>query len=279
MQGFSDKGTDVSTAAPAWSDSELRDPHGNREKASKVRGMFGAIAGKYDLNNRVHSLWRDQAWRRAAVRAAGVRSGDVVVDVACGTGDLTEMFAGTAAGRVIGVDFTPEMLEIARRKWERKHGESGTGSTGVSSKQEPPVARERVSYLEGDAQALPFADRSADVVSIAFGIRNVVEPAKAVAEFFRILKPGGRLLILEFSQPRMRLARWFNDWYCGKVMPRTATWIAGDTSGAYKYLPMSVATFMEPGAMRGMMEGAGFREVSSRGMTMGVCVCYRGVKR
>ena len=262
MQGFSDKATDVRTAPPAWTDSELRDPHANAEKARKVRGMFGAIAGKYDLNNRVHSLWRDQAWRRAAVKAAGVRAGDVVVDVACGTGDLTEMFAATAAERVTGVDFTPQMLEIARKKGARR------AAAGPA----------RVTYVEGDAQALALADASADVVSIAFGIRNVTEPAKAIAEFSRILKPGGRLVILEFSKPAFPPARWFNDWYCGWLMPRTATWISGDKSGAYKYLPMSVATFMDPGEMRDMMERAGFRGVTSRGMTMGICVCYRGVK-
>jgi len=248
---------------PGWSDADLRDPHGNAEKAGKVRAMFGAIAGSYDLNNRLHSLGLDQAWRRRAVREAAVRPGNVVVDVACGTGDLTEQFARTEASRVIGVDFTPQMLEIAKSKLARRDVR----------------VKERVSYIEGDAQALPFDDASADVVSIAFGIRNVTDPAKAIAEFARILKPGGRLVILEFGRPRMGLARWLNGVYCARVMPRTATLISGDRTGAYKYLPRSVGTFMDPATLRGMIEGAGFGEVTSRDLTFGICVCYRAVKR
>jgi demethylmenaquinone methyltransferase/2-methoxy-6-polyprenyl-1,4-benzoquinol methylase len=252
----------VGTSAPAWTDSELRDPHHHADKADKVRGMFGAIAGKYDLNNRVHSLWRDQAWRRFAVKAAAVQPGDTVVDVACGTGDLTEQFAATAASKVIGVDFTPQMLEVAKTKLARRGGT-------ITSK---------VSYEVGDAQALAFPDAFADVVSIAFGIRNVTDPAKAVEEFARILKPGGRLVILEFGRPSFPLARWLNDFYCGWVMPRTATLISGDRSGAYKYLPKSVGTFMSPEAMRELMERSGFRAVVSKELTFGICICYRGMK-
>jgi demethylmenaquinone methyltransferase/2-methoxy-6-polyprenyl-1,4-benzoquinol methylase len=224
--------------------------------------MFAAIAGKYDLNNRVHSLWRDQAWRRYAVKAAAVRPGDVVIDVACGTGDLTELFAASPAGRVTGVDFTPEMLAVAESKLRRITTENAR----------------KVSYLEGDAQALGFEDASADVVSIAFGIRNVAEPERAIREFARILKPGGRLVILEFDRPTFPPARWLNEVYCGWVMPRTATLISGDTSGAYKYLPKSVGTFMPRAAMSELLARSGFREVTSRPLTMGICVCYRALR-
>lgn len=224
--------------------------------------MFGAIASSYDLNNRLHSLGRDQSWRRKAVRAAGVRAGDVVVDVACGTGDLTELFAKTAASRVVGVDFTPEMLGIAREKLRNR--DSGS--------------RSKVEYREGDAQALELPDGFADVVSIAFGIRNVVSPEQAVREFARILKPGGRLVVLEFGQPRGGLARWVNDFYCGWIMPRTATLISRDKSGAYRYLPKSVGTFMERGEVVRMLEGAGFEQVTATGLTLGICVLYRGVR-
>jgi demethylmenaquinone methyltransferase / 2-methoxy-6-polyprenyl-1,4-benzoquinol methylase len=246
----------------AWSESELIDPHRHTEKARKVRGMFAAIAGSYDLNNRLHSLGRDQAWRRAAVRAAGVRAGDTVIDVACGTGDLTEAFARTDAARVIGVDFTPEMLAVAGRKRARL----------------PEEIRSKVSYQEGDAQALNFPDSAADVVSIAFGIRNVADPARAVREFARILKPGGRLVILEFDRPRFLPARWLNDLYCGWVMPRTATMIAGDRSGAYRYLPKSVGTFMSRRGLCDQMGASGLVDVRARGLTMGICVCYRASK-
>jgi demethylmenaquinone methyltransferase/2-methoxy-6-polyprenyl-1,4-benzoquinol methylase len=249
--------------APAWSESELTDPHGNTEKAGKVRRMFAAIAGSYDLNNRLHSLGRDRAWRRIAVRAAGVRPGETVVDVACGTGDLTEAFAASPAARVVGVDFTPEMLEVARRKAARL----------------PAAVRAKLEYAEGDAQALAFPDGMADVVSIAFGIRNVTSPARALAEFARLLRPGGRLVILEFDRPRLAPVRWLNDLYCGWVMPRTATLISGDRSGAYCYLPRSVGTFMTRDALCDLIARSGFAEVLATPLTLGVCVCYSAVRR
>lgn len=247
---------------PAWTDRELADPHRSSEKADKVRAMFGAIADSYDLNNRVHSAGRDQAWRKYAVRAAGVRRGDSVLDVACGTGDLTEAFAATVAARVVGGDFTPRMLDIARVK-------QAALSEGSKAK---------IEYVGADATALQFGDASFDVVSIAFGIRNVTEPAKALAEFYRVLKPGGRLIVLEFDRPSFAPVRWLNDFYCGWVMPRTATWISGDKSGAYKYLPRSVATFLSRRHLIEAMERAGFNEVIAKSLTFGICVCYRGVK-
>lgn len=242
----------------AWVESELRNPHILTQKAEKVRGMFGAIAGSYDLNNRVHSLWRDQAWRRYAVRTAKVQPRDVVLDVACGTGDLTQAFATTDAAQVIGLDFTPPMLDVARIKQRRLAGEHAA----------------KLTYVEGDAQALNFADSSFDILSIAFGIRNVASPQLALAEFFRVLRPGGRLVILEFDRPRFAPLRWFNDFYCGWVMPRTATLVSGDTSGAYRYLPASVGAFMSRAALVDLIASSGFQQVSDRGLTLGVCVCY-----
>jgi demethylmenaquinone methyltransferase / 2-methoxy-6-polyprenyl-1,4-benzoquinol methylase len=224
--------------------------------------MFAAIAGKYDLNNRVHSLGRDQAWRRFAVRHALVIPGDRVLDVACGTGDLTEQFARTDAAEVLGVDFTPEMLEVARRK--------------LSSK---PEIKPKVAYREGDAQALDLPDAAFDVVSIAFGIRNVADPARAIRELSRVLRPGGRLVILEFDTPRFPPFRWLNDFYCGWLMPRTATLISGDRSGAYRYLPRSVGAFMPREAMMGLLESGGFERVTATPLTLGICVCYRAFRR
>lgn len=248
---------------PAWREDELERLHAHAEKAGKVRRMFAAIAGSYDLNNRVHSLWMDQAWRRHAVRTASVNPGDTVLDVACGTGDLTEAFARRSpAAEVIGLDFTAEMLEIAGRKRDRRPG-------AVASK---------IRYEQGDAMALPQADASVDVVSIAFGIRNVQEPDRALAEFARVLRPGGRLVILEFDTPRFGPVRWFNCWYSGWLMPRTATLLSGDRSGAYRYLPRSIESFYSRGQMLEAIGRAGFAEARARSLSMGICACYRAVR-
>ncbi|MBX3360707.1 MAG: bifunctional demethylmenaquinone methyltransferase/2-methoxy-6-polyprenyl-1,4-benzoquinol methylase UbiE [Phycisphaeraceae bacterium] len=243
----------------AWGDRELIDPHARADKPERVRRMFAAIAGSYDLNNRLHSFGIDQAWRRRAVRLAGVKAGDHVLDMACGTGDLTALFARTAASRVVGGDFTPEMLDIARTK------QAGIGSGAA-----------KVTYMEADAMALPFADASFDVLSIAFGIRNVASPGVALAEFRRVLRPGGRLIVLEFDRPRNVLVRALNDFYTNQIMPRTATLISRDRSGAYRYLPRSVGTFMRREEMMDGIRAAGFSDVSATPLTFGVAVCYRG---
>jgi demethylmenaquinone methyltransferase/2-methoxy-6-polyprenyl-1,4-benzoquinol methylase len=261
---FRNASTTANPAAPAtaWTAPELTNPHQSAEKATKVRGMFSAIAGTYDLNNRVHSAWQDQRWRRKAVRAANVNPGDHVLDVACGTGDLTQLFAKSPAEKVIGLDFTPAMLDIARTKLTRQ----------------PADAASKVSYMEGDAMALPFSDASFDVLSIAFGIRNVTDPSKALAEFARVLKPRGRLVVLEFDQPSNPVMRWFNRIYCASIMPRTATAISGDKSGAYRYLPASVGTFWTSPQMQQALAKAGFADISTTTMTLGICTCYRALR-
>jgi demethylmenaquinone methyltransferase / 2-methoxy-6-polyprenyl-1,4-benzoquinol methylase len=247
--------------APAWTDADLAaNPHADREKSQKVRGMFAAIAHAYDLNNRLHSLGRDQAWRKFAVKAAQIKPGDRVLDIACGTGDLSEAFARSAASIVVGADFTPQMLDVARTKAARLL---------------PSVAA-KLHYQEADAQKLPFADASFDVVSIAFGIRNVERPAQAIAEFRRVLKPSGRLIILEFDRPTFAPIRWFNNLYSARIMPITATLISGDRSGAYKYLPRSVGTFMSRADMLQTLTSAGFANATAKPLTFGICVCYRG---
>jgi demethylmenaquinone methyltransferase / 2-methoxy-6-polyprenyl-1,4-benzoquinol methylase len=242
-----------------WNDSLLSNPHAVADKRLRVRQMFAAIAPSYDLNNRLHSLWMDQWWRRRAVQLANLQPTDRVVDVACGTGDLTLRFAGALPacqpGQVVGIDFTHEMLPIAHRK-----------SAGV------PIL-----WLNGDALSLPLPDASADVVSIAFGIRNVADPAAACREFRRVLRPSGRLIILEFSLPVNPILRGMYNLYFRKILPRTATWISGDKTGAYKYLPESVNTFIDRGAMMRMMNEAGFEGISQHPMTFGVCVCYTGM--
>jgi demethylmenaquinone methyltransferase/2-methoxy-6-polyprenyl-1,4-benzoquinol methylase len=267
--------TNISATVPAWDDALLANPHAVADKRSRVQRMFAAIAPSYDLNNRLHSLWMDQAWRRKAVKLAGLKLQDAVVDVACGTGDLTwAMYKHLDCARdvqtdqpwegdppqVIGIDFTFEMLPFAQRK--------------------PPFDtwRRPAFFINGDAQALPLPDQSADVVSIAFGIRNVADPAAAIREFHRVLRPGGRVIILEFSLPTNPVLRGLYNFYFRKILPRTATLISGDKTGAYRYLPESVNTFIGRQEMSDMLTAAGFSQVEQFPMTFGVCICYRGVK-
>ena len=254
----------------AWNNQLLVNPHEVADKRQRVKNMFAAIAPSYDLNNRLHSLWMDQHWRRVAVKIAQLKPNDQVVDVACGTGDLTICFAnglkklasakGTAR-EVIGVDFTYEMLPIAAKK-KQAHD-----------------AAAPIRFVNGDAQNLSLPDQCADVVSIAFGIRNVQNISKALSEFYRILKPGGRIIILEFSLPSNPVLRGLYNFYFKKILPRTATLISGDKTGAYKYLPSSVNTFIGRPEMVRLMEEAGFADVLVKSMTFGVSICYRGEKR
>jgi demethylmenaquinone methyltransferase/2-methoxy-6-polyprenyl-1,4-benzoquinol methylase len=244
-----------------WQQDELaEDPHRRDDKPQKVRAMFSAIADAYDLNNRLHSFGLDQRWRRAAVRLARVGPGDDVVDIACGTGDLTELFAETQARSVVGLDFTPRMLEIARVKSARR-----------------THARAVPRYDHGDATALGLPDASVDVVSIAFGLRNVGDPPRALAEFRRILRPGGRLVVLEFDEPRNRVVRGLNRFYTHHVMPLTASLIARDASGAYRYLPRSVETFLDRDRLRAAILQAGFASCEQKALTFGTCVVSCGV--
>lgn len=260
----SDCPSDGSPDGIVWQTEALSNPHADGEKADKVRSMFAAIARSYDLNNRVHSVWRDQAWRKYAVKTARVQPGDIVADIACGTGDLSEAFARRSpAKEVIGIDFTAEMLDIARFKRDRK--EASFNGTPIT-------------YEQGDAQNLRLEDASVDVLSIAFGIRNVQEPKQAIGEFARVLKPGGRLVILEFDTPRFAPVRWFNNWYSGWLMPRTATLISRDKSGAYRYLPKSVESFMSRDEMVAAITDAGFGSVRAKPLSLGICVCYSAVR-
>ena len=246
-------------AKKGWSEEDLKEnPHSASDKAKRIEAMFTEIARKYDLNNRLHSVWQDQKWRKKAVMLSNMSEGDVVIDVACGTGDLAMAFKSAGAKSVIGIDFTKAMLDIAIRKSR--------------------IAGIEIDYRQGDAMDLDIPGNSVDIVAIAFGIRNVEQPKKAILEFFRILKPGGRLVILEFSTPSNGAIRFINDVYTKRIMPITATLISQDTSGAYRYLPKSVETFSDAKELASLIEQCGFSVVRQFPQTFGVCTITLGTK-
>jgi demethylmenaquinone methyltransferase/2-methoxy-6-polyprenyl-1,4-benzoquinol methylase len=280
-------------ARDVWNETLLQNPHEVADKRSRVQKMFAAFAPSYDLNNRLHSLWMDQRWRRKAVNLANLNPTDTVVDVACGTGDLTLAFysrlllnlvherrrmVSPQMAQVIGIDFTFDMLPIAWKKAARPRFGMHLGSL-VQVQELASIRQQRIKWINADALALPLVDQSANVLSIAFGIRNVSDSSAALKEFHRVLKPGGRLIILEFSLPTNRILRALYNFYFTKILPRTATWISRDKTGAYKYLPQSVNTFISRVSMQEMMKNAGFTEVQAFPLTFGICICYRGIKQ
>ncbi len=257
--GYMSLQNNIPTEKPAWSGSDLTDnPHAACDKARRVEEMFTSIARDYDLNNRVHSMWRDQVWRKRAVELACPQLSDEVVDVACGTGDLSMAFHNAGVKSVVGIDFTQAMLDLAIIKAQK--------------------AQLPIQYKQGDAMELELSDNCADIVSIAFGLRNVQEPAKAIAEFYRVLRPGGRVIILEFSTPKNLFLRAFNNIYTKRIMPLTATLISRDKSGAYKYLPKSVETFAKPAEIALELQKVGFDAVVQKSQTCGVCTITRAIK-
>ncbi|MEL7238368.1 MAG: bifunctional demethylmenaquinone methyltransferase/2-methoxy-6-polyprenyl-1,4-benzoquinol methylase UbiE [Planctomycetota bacterium] len=252
------------SAVEIWDRDRLQNPHAVADKQKRVQNMFAAIAPSYDLNNRLWSGGTDQRWRRRAVKLSKLKPGDRVVDVACGTGDLTLAYAKALAGlrgravdpaQVIGVDYTYEMLPPGRTK---------------------ATDDARFPLLQGDAQNLPLPDVSADVVSIAFGIRNVADSNKAYAEFRRVLRPGGRAVVLEFSKPTNRVLRFGYDLYFNHVLTRLAALVARDKTGAYRYLASSVETFKPREQMVAELETAGFERVEQHPLTFGIAVIYVG---
>ncbi len=246
---------EVAAAEPAWTGELLRAPHDVPDKADRVRTMFDAIAPTYELINRIFSGGRDATWRRRAVRLAEVRPDDDVLDVACGTGDLARAFAGAGPRLVVGADFSHEMLAHAVR-----HG-GGAGDTPLS-------------WCEADALDLPFADGSFSVVSCAFGVRNFSDLPRGLREMHRVLRAGGRAVILEFTRPRNRLVRAGYEWYSGRFMPTVASWISRDRTGAYHYLPNSIVSFLDAARMCEALRAAGFDEVSAKPLTFGVVTLY-----
>lgn len=223
----------------------------------KIRSMFASIARRYDRANTVLSGGVHHLWRRKAVRAADVKAGDRVLDCATGTGDLAIAFrkAVGPGGRVVGTDFVPEMLEFARAK-----------------------SRD-VDFEVADVTRLPYEDAAFDVASISFGIRNVNEPRKGIAEMARVIRSGGRVIVLEFGQPQSRFFGALYGWYTRHVLPRLGGVLTGDRA-AYRYLQTSAGRFpCGDDFVQLMRESADFATVDVTPLTFGIAYLYRGVKR
>ena len=227
-------------------------------KAQRVRGVFDSVASKYDVMNDLMSLGLHRIWKAYTVAAANVRDGNQVLDIAAGTGDLARAFARKvgAKGTVVHTDINEAML---RRGRDRLIDE------GLSL---PTVLC--------DAERLPFATGRFDVVSVAFGLRNMTHKDKALAEMNRVLKDGGRLLVLEFSKIAPPLAKAY-DWYSFKVLPRIGQWVAGDGE-SYRYLAESIRVHPDQAELKAMMKVAGFGHVDVHNMSAGVVALHVGIK-
>ncbi len=225
--------------------------------------MFAGIAGKYDLLNRVLSGGRDQSWRRLAVKMAALRGGETILDCCCGTGDLTVLFAGAAPAprQVVGADFTPEMLRLAKSK-----------SALLSGSIRLPV------FSAADGLRLPFARERFDVVSVAFGVRNFQDVNAGLVELVRVLKPGGRLLILEFTPVRNLIWRALTSFHMNYLVPLIGQLISRSRHQAYKYLPKSIGVFPDAEELKRRMEALGLREVAYRKLNLRTVAIHVGVK-
>jgi len=226
--------------------------------STEVQRMFSAIAPRYDVTNEVLSLGVHRLWRRAAVRLSRAAPGQAVIDCATGTGDLAVQFkrAVGACGRVVGTDFCKEMLSEAPRK--------------------AAAAGAEVAFEIADALALPYADGTFDVSSIAFGIRNVDDPVRCLREMARVLRPGGRVVVLEFGQPRGPFGALFRL-YSKAVMPALGGLLTGNRA-AYEYLPRTSAAFPAGEKFLALMDEAGcFRERTATPLTFGTAYVYVGL--
>ncbi len=241
----------VASQEQAWSQQQLQAPHDVADKAGRVQRMFNAIAPRYELVNTIFSFGRDKMWRRRAVQFAGVRSDDDVLDIACGTGDFARAFAVAKPASVVGCDFATEMLALA-------------------SKRPPPS----ITWCEADALCLPFNDQAYSITSCAFGVRNFQDLRKGLGEMYRVLRPGGRAVILEFTRPRRRLFRAMYELYTHRFMPVAASIISRDRSGAYRYLPRSVVSFPDSQKVCDLLKEVGFSRVQATPLTLGAVMVY-----
>ncbi len=229
-----------------------------QEKAGRVRGVFDSVASRYDIMNDLMSMGLHRAWKAYTVAVANLKEGDRVLDIAGGTGDLSRAFARHvgSTGMVVHTDINEAMLRTGR---DRLLNEGLVLPTNLC-----------------DAEKLPYKDASFDLVSVAFGLRNMTHKDLALAEMCRVLKPGGRLLVLEFSKVAAPLQRPY-DWYSFKILPRLGQMIAGDAE-SYRYLAESIRMHPGQAELKALMKQAGFGHVDVHNLSAGVVALHVGIK-
>ncbi|MCH8546563.1 MAG: bifunctional demethylmenaquinone methyltransferase/2-methoxy-6-polyprenyl-1,4-benzoquinol methylase UbiE [Cryomorphaceae bacterium] len=232
---------------------------GDGSKKEQVAQMFDNIAHSYDRLNHILSLGIDKGWRKRLLKLARQQPSDYILDVATGTGDLAIALAKLQPKKITGVDISNGMLDIGRQKVKRK------------------MLDKRIELTYGDSEDLPFEDHSFDLVTVAFGVRNFENLEKGLKEMNRVLKPGGQLLVLEFSQPEMFPFAQIYKFYFKYILPGIGRMLSKDSS-AYTYLPASVEAFPYGKAFTDVLESCGYSDTSIRKLTLGVASIYRGVK-
>ena len=232
------------------------------KREARIRRMFGAIAPSYDLLNHLLSLNIDKLWRRRTTRLVPPSGTAPILDLCTGTGDLALAYDRAAGGRVriMGADFCHEMLVRAVAKTEKRQ------------------ASERIKFLEADAQRLPFPDNSFEITTVAFGLRNIIDTDRGLAEMARVTRPGGRVAILEFSQPRGRLFGRLYRFYFRRILPRIGQAISRSRDNAYHYLPASVLEFPDGEALAERLRRQGLVNVRWYSFTFGIASLYVGSK-
>lgn len=231
------------------------------EKVAKVKGVFDSVASNYDIMNDVMSMGIHRLWKRHTIELSGIRPGNVVLDLAGGTGDLTKAFAKRVgkSGRVVLADINESMVRVGR---DRLTDEGIIGN---------------VDYTISNAEALNFANNSFDLVTIAFGLRNVTNKDQALAEIYRVLKPGGQLMILEFSKVTQPLMAKAYDFYSFNILPKMGKLIANDED-SYQYLAESIRMHPDQDTLKAMMLTAGFDKAEYINMSNGIVALHRGWK-
>ncbi|MET0100796.1 MAG: bifunctional demethylmenaquinone methyltransferase/2-methoxy-6-polyprenyl-1,4-benzoquinol methylase UbiE [Sedimenticola sp.] len=231
------------------------------EKAGRVRQVFDSVATRYDLMNDLMSMGIHRLWKRFAVELAGIRRGQKVLDLASGTGDLASRFAGLVGpeGLVVMTDINAAMLDEGRKRMVDE------GLVG------------NVEYSQVNAEKIPFPDNTFDCITIAFGLRNVTDKQQALNEMHRVLKPGGRVLVLEFSHPTGEPLKQVYDIYSFKLLPMMGRLVANDEE-SYRYLAESIRMHPDQETLKGMMEQAGLERCDYHNMTGGIVAAHRGFK-